>query len=84
VLGVGGISERGLSTTISEEASMMAAMVGAARRLIVLADATKLGRSVFAHIVPLDEIDILVTGAKPSPQLAAALIESGVEIVVAE
>ena len=84
VLGVGGISERGLSTTIFEEASMMAAMVGAARRLIVLADATKLGRSVFAHIVPLDEIDILVTDAKPSPQLAAALIESGVEIVVAE
>jgi DeoR/GlpR family transcriptional regulator of sugar metabolism len=84
VLGVGGISERGLSTTIFEEASMMAAMVGAARRVIVLADATKLGRSVFAHIVPLDQIDVLVTDAKPSPQLAAALSESGVEVVVAD
>ncbi len=84
VLGVGGISERGLSTTIFEEASMMAAMVGAARRVIVLADATKLGRSVFAHVVPLDQIDVLVTDAKPSPQLVAALSESGVEILVAD
>jgi DeoR/GlpR family transcriptional regulator of sugar metabolism len=83
VLGVGGISERGLSTTIFEEASMMAAMVSAARRLIVLADASKLDRSVFAHVVPLDQIDILVTDAKPSAQLAAVLSESGVEIVVA-
>jgi DeoR/GlpR family transcriptional regulator of sugar metabolism len=83
VLGVGGISARGLSTTIFEEAAMMAAMVDAARRVIVLADATKLGRSVFAHIVPLNKIDVLVTEAKPSPQLAAALNESGVEVVIA-
>jgi DeoR/GlpR family transcriptional regulator of sugar metabolism len=84
VLGVGGISERGLSTTIFEEASMMAAMVGAARRVIVLADATKLDRSVFAHVVPLDQIDVLVTDAKPSSHLVAALNECGVEIVVAD
>jgi len=84
VLGVGGISERGLSTTIFEEASMMAAMMDAARRVIVLADATKLARSVFAHIGPLDKIDVLVTDANPPPQLAAALSESGVEIVVAD
>jgi DeoR/GlpR family transcriptional regulator of sugar metabolism len=83
VLGVGGISARGLSTTIFEEAAMMAAMVDAARRVIVLADGTKLGRSVFAHIVPLNKIDVLVTEAKPSPQLAAALNESGVEVVIA-
>ena len=83
VLGVGGISARGLSTTIFEEAAMMAAMVDAARRVIVLADATKLGRSVFAHIVPLDKIDVLVTDAKPSPQLAAALNESGVKVIIA-
>lgn len=84
VLGVGGISERGLSTTILEEASMMAAMMDAARRVIVLADATKLGRSVFAHIGSLERIDVLVTDAKPTPQLAATLSESGVAIIVAE
>ncbi len=84
VLGVGGISERGLSTTIFEEASMMAAMIEAARRVIVLADATKLDRSVFAHVVSLDQIDVLVTDAMPSPRLVAALNESGVEIVVAD
>ena len=84
VLGVGGISERGLSTTIFEEAAMMAAMVDAARRVIVLADTTKLGRSVFAHIVPLNKMHVLVTDAKPPPHLADALIESGVEIIIAD
>lgn len=84
VLGVGGISDRGLSTSIFEEASMMAAMMDAARRVIVLADATKLGRSVFAHIGPLDKIDVLVTDTQAPPQLAAALIESGVEMLVAD
>jgi DeoR/GlpR family transcriptional regulator of sugar metabolism len=84
VLGVGGISERGLSTTILEEASMMAAMMDSSRRVIVLADATKLGRSVFAHIGSLDKIDVLVTEIHPPPQLAAALSASGVEILVAD
>jgi DeoR/GlpR family transcriptional regulator of sugar metabolism len=63
---------------------MMAAMVDAARRVIVLADATKLGRSVFAHIVPLNKANVLVTDATPPPHLAAALGESGVEIVIAD
>jgi DeoR/GlpR family transcriptional regulator of sugar metabolism len=84
VLGVGGISARGLSTTIFEEAAMMAAMVDAARRVMVLADSTKLGRSVFAHIVALNKIDLLVTDAPPPAELAAALNGSGVEIIIAE
>jgi DeoR/GlpR family transcriptional regulator of sugar metabolism len=84
VLGVGGISERGLSTSIFEEAAMMAAMVDAARRVVVLADATKLGRSVFAHIVALNKMNVLVTDVKPPAPLAAALSESGVEIVIAD
>jgi DeoR/GlpR family transcriptional regulator of sugar metabolism len=84
VLGVGGISERGLSTTIFEEAAMMSAMMAAARRVLVLADATKLGRSVFAHIGPLNDIDILVTDAKPPLQLVTALHHAGVQVVVAD
>jgi DeoR/GlpR family transcriptional regulator of sugar metabolism len=84
ILGVGGISKTGLSTTILEEAAMMISMVGAARRVIVLADSTKLNRSVFAHIVTLDQIDILVTDSTPPPDLANTFAESGVEVVLAD
>jgi DeoR family transcriptional regulator, fructose operon transcriptional repressor len=85
VIGVGGISvEDGLSTTVLEEASMILAMINAARRTIVLADASKLGHSSFAQIVPLDRIDILVTDEAPSDDLARAFREAGVELMVAK
>src|SRR6202795_1026992 len=84
VLGVGGISKSGLSTTILEEAAMMVSMVGAARRVIVLADSTKLNRSVFAHIVTLDRVNILVTDSPPPADIANTFAESGVEVVLAD
>jgi DeoR/GlpR family transcriptional regulator of sugar metabolism len=41
IIGIGGLTVReGLSTTILEEASMIAAMIAAARRTIVLADSS--------------------------------------------
>ena len=83
VVGVGGISLRGLSTTMLEEASMIASMMSFARRVIVLADAAKFGTSVFAHIAPFDRTQVLVTDAEPPPELASALAEAGVEVVVA-
>jgi len=82
ILGVGGISPEGLSTTILEEAAMMSAMIAAARRTIVLADAAKFGASVFAHIAPLDHIDILVTDEPPPADLAGYLEAAGIEVIV--
>jgi DeoR family transcriptional regulator, fructose operon transcriptional repressor len=48
VIGVGGITEKGLTTIVLEEASMIFSMINAARRTIVLADASKLARK-FHH-----------------------------------
>ncbi len=83
ILGVGGVSVRGLSTTMLEEAAMMAAMMDSARRVIVLADSAKFGASVLAHIAPLASVHVLVTDAQPPPNLAAALDEAEVEVIVA-
>jgi DeoR/GlpR family transcriptional regulator of sugar metabolism len=83
IIGVGGVSTRGLSTTMLEEATMITAMMESARRVIVLADAAKFGASVFAHIAPISRIHVLVTDARPPPDLAAALDEAEVEVVVA-
>jgi DeoR family transcriptional regulator, fructose operon transcriptional repressor len=84
VIGVGGITVReGLTTTVLEEAMMIAAMIAAARRTIVLADATKLGERVFAHIAPLDRIQVLVTDEAPPEDLREALDAARVDVIVA-
>jgi DeoR/GlpR family transcriptional regulator of sugar metabolism len=85
IVGVGGVTAReGLTTTVLEEASMIAAMMAAARRAIVLADSSKLGKHSFAQIAGLNAMQILVTDAEPAEELAAALREAGVQLIVAE
>jgi DeoR family transcriptional regulator, fructose operon transcriptional repressor len=84
VIGVGGITvKEGLTTTVLEECSMILAMINAARRTIVLADATKFGHSSFANIAPLGRIQILVTDQAPPSDLARALREAHVQVIVA-
>jgi DeoR/GlpR family transcriptional regulator of sugar metabolism len=83
VIGVGGVSARGLSTTMLEESAMIAAMMSSARRVIVLADAAKFGATVLAHIAPLARVHVLVTDAQPPAALATALDDAQVEVIVA-
>ncbi len=83
-IGVGGISvPEGLTTTVLEEAIMMAAMIAAARRTVVVADASKFGERSFAHIVPLDRIQVLVTDAEPASDLREALDAARVRVMIA-
>jgi DeoR/GlpR family transcriptional regulator of sugar metabolism len=84
VIGIGGVTiKEGLTTTVLEEASVILAMINAARRTIVLADASKLGQSTFAQIASLERIGTLVTDEEPPSDLAQALKEAGVELVIA-
>lgn len=83
IIGVGGISARGLSTTMLEESTMIAAMMETARRVIVVADSAKFGATVLAHIAPLSRVHVLVTDANPPAALSAALEEAEVEVIVA-
>src|SRR3989440_1298919 len=82
VIGVGGITLDGLSTTLLVEAEMMRAMIESARRTIVVADASKFGHSSFAQIVSLENVEILVTDEAPPEDLAQALAEARVEIIL--
>ncbi len=83
VISVGGISPAGLSTTLLAEASMIAAMIAASRRALVLADASKFDHNAFAHIAPLGPKQTLVTDNAPPPELAQALADAGVDVIVA-
>lgn len=83
VVGVGGVSASGLSTTMLEESAMITTMMACARRVIVLADAAKFGATVLAHISPLERVHVLVTDAPPPADLTAALADAEVEVIIA-
>jgi DeoR/GlpR family transcriptional regulator of sugar metabolism len=84
IMGVTGVNaERGLSTTVLEEAGMFEEMIAAAGRTIVLADASKFGRNGFGQFAQLSEIDILVTDANPPADIVSALLREHVEIIIA-
>lgn len=84
VLGVGGIDiEDGLTEYNLDDARVKRAAIEIARRIIVVADATKLGRVAFARICSLEEVDILVTDDAARPDLVASLASAGVEVRLA-
>ena len=73
----------GLSTPDPEEAAVKAAFVQSARRIVVLADASKLDAENLVQFASLKDLDTLITDTKPSQELADALADAGVEVVVA-
>ena len=73
----------GLSTPDPDEAAVKSAIVRAARRVVVVADADKLGNELLVSFAPLEAIDVLVTDAAPDPVLAAALSDAQVEVWLA-
>lgn len=82
VIGCTGVAASGITMTKLEEAAHTAAMIGLARRTIVLADQSKFNVAVFAGAAPLNRIACLVTDAPPPPDLAAALHKARVEVLV--
>jgi DeoR family fructose operon transcriptional repressor len=73
----------GLSTPDPEEAAVKAAFVQSARRIVVLADSSKLDAETLVQFASLKDLDTLITDTEPSPELAAALADAGVDVVIA-
>jgi len=83
-IGTNGIhADFGLSTPDPVEAATKTAMVRAARQVVVLADASKLGTETLVRFATLEQIDTLITTTEPDRELAAALAAAGVEVVIA-
>ena len=81
-LGTNGITvERGLTTPDMAEAAVKRALVAAARRVVVLADHTKFGRTDFAQVAPLPAVDTVITDTDLEPDLADAIESVGPRVV---
>ncbi|SIR96807.1 DeoR/GlpR family DNA-binding transcription regulator [Microbacterium sp. RURRCA19A] len=80
-LGVSAIDlDRGLFTHDEGEAAVNAALVEAARRVVVVADSTKLATTAFARICGFDAVDALITDDGLSDADAARLAERGLDV----
>ena len=84
ILGVDGLSVRFGATTLHEgEADVSQQFAKVAKKVVVVADSTKMEKTTFARICPLDQIDVLVTDRPVPAELERGLGAAGVEIVIA-
>ena len=84
VIGAAGLSvEAGITDMVDEEADIHREAIVLARRVIVLADASKLGQVALATVAPAAAIDVLVTDPGADPEQLARLRALGIEIVLA-
>jgi DeoR family transcriptional regulator of aga operon len=65
------------------EAAINSLMVERARRVVIVADASKLGGHAFARVCPIERVDTLVTDAGADPRTVAAFEAAGVRVITA-
>src|SRR5215211_1112232 len=85
LLGVHSIDARaGLTTPNIAEAETNRVMVAGARRVVVVADSSKLGQVSLATFAGCDDVDELVTDSGADPATLAALADAGLRTRVVE
>jgi|SRR5262245_34293818 len=83
LIGVDGISvTAGLTTHHEVEAHTNRALMSRARRVIVVADGSKVGQIAFARICDLTEVHELITDRGADPAAVAAVREAGVDVAL--
>jgi len=83
VLGCDGLSaDGGLTTPHQLVAQIGTTLVDRARRTIVVADSSKIGRRGFMPIAPVEAVDVLVTDDAADADELAALRGRGIEVIV--
>ncbi|MEV4535091.1 DeoR/GlpR family DNA-binding transcription regulator [Asanoa sp. NPDC049518] len=81
-MGTNGCSvERGLTTPDPAEATVKRAMIAAARRVVLLADHTKIGNDYLARFGTLSDLDVLITDSGLDDELAVDVEAAGVRVV---
>jgi DeoR/GlpR family transcriptional regulator of sugar metabolism len=83
VLAVGSVETAGIFDFDVKEAEVARAMIAQARSITVLADRSKFGRGGLIKIAPLSAVARVVTESEPPGEIASALKEAGVTVVVA-
>ena len=84
-LGVAGITDaKGLSEYNLDDAKVKQAAIAAGRRIVVLADSSKLGQVAFVTVAPLRIVDLLITDALAEHPVVRSIKKMGIEVLHVE
>ena len=76
--------DAGYTDSREDNAMMKRAMINSAKKVILVADSGKFGKTSFISVGKLSELDTLVTEKDPGEQWQATLEENGVNLIVVE
>jgi len=83
-IGVGGVHHRfGVTTGNEEEASVNALLASRAEKALVVADASKMGQTSFAHVCDIAQLDGIITDRPLPTEVADEAAAHDVEVWVA-
>lgn len=83
-LGVGGLDiQNGLTEYNWDDALVKQAMIRSAKKVYLVADASKFGRSAFAKIADIKDIHVIITDQAPPAPLLQELEKNGVAVFIA-
>jgi len=83
-IGVGGLSEHGLTDYHLEEADVRRLMMERAKETIAMTDSTKLGVTAFHKVADAEALSALVTDGEADPEMLRRLEEAGVRVLLAD
>ncbi|MEV6523543.1 MULTISPECIES: DeoR/GlpR family DNA-binding transcription regulator [unclassified Longispora (in: high G+C Gram-positive bacteria)] len=82
LLGVNAVDvQLGAAAHHEGEAAINNLMAARARRVVIIADSSKLGKHAFARICPIERVDTLVTDQHADPRLVAEFEAAGLKVV---
>jgi len=80
-VGTDGFSlHRGMTTHLVEGGEIVKAMKAHAKQTILVADSSKYGKVGFVSVLPLEEVDLIITDHNLSPQAEGELKEASVSV----
>jgi DeoR/GlpR family transcriptional regulator of sugar metabolism len=83
IMGMGGITENGLSNSNTLIVGSERKMIEVARKVIVVADHSKFGRNAMVHLAPLEKADLVVSDGALAPKYRQLLERHKVSFVLA-
>jgi DeoR/GlpR family transcriptional regulator of sugar metabolism len=83
VMGIGGATAAGFTNNNTLLVGSERKMIDVSRKVIIVADSSKFGRTAMVPLAPLEVADIVVSDAKLAHEHRSMLESAGIEVVIA-